>query len=442
MRDLAFIAVLVPLLGLAAARPFVGVLLWSWISFMSPHRELWGAAFNLPWAAIVFLVTLFGCAVAREPRRLQVNAPMFLLALFAVGITLTSLTALQSPDVVWSQWERTIKIIVGVLLTAALLTDRERVHALIWVIAISLGYFGIKGGIFTLITGGRFIVVGPADSIIGDRNHLATALLVSLPLMNYLRLQSRHRIVRLGLAFAMATTLFAAVGSQSRGALVALIASGFVMWTRSKGKIVSGIALVGAIAAAILFMPENWVERMHTIQTFEEDASAMGRLRTWQASWAIAVARPLTGGGFRAMYAQEIINSYMPGIVARAAHSVWFETLGEHGFLVFGIWLGIFISGAVISMRITNLTRDQPELRWAYDLARMSQVSMVAYAAGGTFLSLQYWDVMWTLIVILGATLGLVRRAARESREISVAAGWRRRAEPVPAMTQRSGIGA
>lgn len=75
------------------------------------------------------------------------------------------------------------------------------------------------------MTGGAFIVVGPPDSMIGDRNHLAVALLFAIPLMNYLRQQSSHPIVRWGLVLGMASTPTAVVGSQSRGALIGLAAT-------------------------------------------------------------------------------------------------------------------------------------------------------------------------------------------------------------------------
>jgi probable O-glycosylation ligase (exosortase A-associated) len=431
MRDLVFTALMIPLLGMAAARPFVGVLLWSWISFMSPQREMWGFASALPWAQTAFLVTLLGCAIAREPKRPPINAVTVLLLLLAAGVTATSLVALQSAEIVWREWERVMKILAGVLLTAALLTTRERIHALIWVIAISLGFYGVKGGIFTVMTGGVHKVLGPTDSILADRNHLATALLVAVPLMNYLRLQSRHALVRTGLTAAMVSTVFAAIGSQSRGALVALLAAAFVFWVRSRGKVTSGIIVAAVVAAVIAFMPESWVERMRTIQEYEQEGSAMGRVMIWIACWQIARARPLTGGGFRAMYAQEIVNRYAPGIPARAAHSIWFETLGEHGFVVFAIWLGVLAAGMLYSLRVVRLARRRPELRWAYDLARMAQVSMVAYAAGGTFLSLQYWDVQWTLMAALAAAHGLVAAAARQAAPAPAqpaALGWRSRA--------------
>lgn len=433
MRDLAFTAVMIGLLGIAAGRPFVGVLLWSWISFMNVHQLSWGFASSQPWAAVVFVVTVFGCFVAREPKRPPINTLTILIVLFMVGITLTSLVALVPAEAVWSKWDRVFKIMLGVLLTAALLDSRRRVHAMIWLIVASLGYFGVKGGIFTLTTGGGHIVLGPPNSMIGDRNHLSTALLVSLPLMNYLRLQSRHRPVQLGLIFAMATTLFSVVGSQSRGALVGLVATAAMLWLRSRGKILSGAAIAAAVGLAITFMPETWTGRMNTILHYEDDGSAMGRVTIWLASFHIALMRPLFGGGFRAMYQSEIVSRAMPGVTARAAHSIWFEVLGEHGFVVFAIWLGMLITGGVYTLQIARRTRDRPELRWAYDLARMTQVAMVAYVSAGSFVSLSYWDCFWTLMVTIGAVNRLVNEALRTvpAAEPSLATGWRT-STPVP----------
>lgn len=427
MRDLALAGVIVALLALAVARPFVGVLAWSWISFMNPHREGWGFVQTMPWAMMAFLATVLGCLIAREPRRFPRNAVIVLLMVFAVWVTVTSLAGIGPPLSRWGMWDKTVKVIAGLLLTAAMLTDRRRIDALVWLMAISLGFYGVKGGIFTLTTGGGYVVLGPPDTMIGDRNHLAVALLVGLPLMNYLRLQARHHIVRLVLVFAMVTTLIAAVGTQSRGALVALIATGGVFWLRSSGKIISGIAIVVAVAGVIAFMPDSWVERMSTIRDFQQDESAMGRITIWRAALALGFARPLLGGGFQAIYSQPIVDMVAPGVQARATHSIWLEVIADHGFPGFAIWLGILGAGIWYSLRIARLTKGRPEVRWAYDLARMSQVSATAYMAGGSLLSLSYWDFFWTLLVLLGATHGLVAAAAGQpARAGRVAAeGWR-----------------
>lgn len=426
MRDLFLTAVLVPLLVMAAAQPFVGVLVWSWISFMNPHREVWGFAQTLPWAMLSFLVIIFGCVIAREPKRPAVNGVTVMMLLFGVGITITSLVALAPPELVWPKWNRTIKVLLGLLLTAALLTDRRRIHAMVWLIVISLGFYGVKGGIFTVMTGGAFIVLGPDGSMITDRNHLAVALLVAIPLMNYLRLQSPHPVVRICLIAAMVCTLFAVVGSQSRGALIGLAATAGFLWLRSPGKIISGIGIVAALAAVILFMPESWVERMNTISNYEEDGSAMGRITIWIAIVKLALMRPLFGTGFVGFYQQYVVNMVAPDTEARASHSIWLEVLGEHGFVVLAVWLGILAYGVLYTLRITRLAKGRPDLRWALDLARMSQVSIIAYCSGGSFLSLSYWDAFWTVLVIIAATYTLVVKAVTvPAAEPAAREGWR-----------------
>ncbi len=424
LRSIAFTAIILPLLAVTAfGKPFVGVLLWSWVSFMSPHRMIYGFASDIPWAMVTFLATLIGCLIAREPKRLPRDALTVLLILFAIGITITSLAAISSPARVWARYDKVIKIIAGVLLTRALATDANRIHALLWMMAISLGFYGVRGGGFTLLTGGGNRVLGPRDTMIADRNHLAVALLFILPLMNHLRVQSKYAVVRLGLLVVMVLTLFAAIGTQSRGALVAFVCAGFVLWLRSQGKILSGLGIGIAGAAVLSFMPESWEHRMRTILDYQDDASAMGRVKIWETSLRIALARPLTGGGFQAMYEQRIVDRFTPGVPARAAHSIWFETLGEHGFIVFAIWLGILVAGFVYAARLVRLGRADPRHAWVETLGRMSQVSLVAYAAGGSFLSLQYWDGYLTLVSLLSAAHQLVAVPAAQRQAQTT--GWR-----------------
>lgn len=438
MRDLLFAAMMAGLIPLAMMRPFVGVLVWCWISFLNPHRDLWGFGYSAPWAQMIFLATLVGCVVAREPKRLPVNALTILFVVLALHFTVTTLFGLGEPTGAWAKWDKTMKVIAGLLLTAALLTDRHRIHALIWLMAISMGYYGIRGGLFTIVTGGSWHVLGPVETMIRDNNHVGTALLISIPLMNYLRMHSKHRIVRLGLIAAMVLTLFAALGTQSRGAFLALAAVTVVLWLRSRQKVLFGAMMAAVLAGAITFMPDSWVERMESIRTYEEDPSATTRLRLWEVSFLLAADRPLIGSGFRGPYTRSAVDTVAPGGPARAVHSIWFETMGEHGFLGFALWLGLTITGVWFTIRLVRLARAHPELAWAGDLGRMAQVSIVAYCVGGTFLSLAYWDYYWTLLVALGATYAVARQSvsAAVPATIPAGAGWRVRAA-AGAVTQR-----
>jgi putative inorganic carbon (HCO3(-)) transporter len=288
MRSIALFLELLVLVPIALLRPFVGVVLWSWISFMNPHQLVFGGAPDMPWALIIFCATMVGCLIAREPKRFPVNAVTVQIVLFLVLISFTSLFALAPWESVEAKWELTFKAFLFVLVTAALLTSKERIHALIWIMAISLAYFGVKGGGFTLLGGGGQLVYGPPSSMISDNNHLAVAMLVALPLMNYLRLESRHVIVRYGFLAVMTLTLFAVVGSYSRGALLALAAVAGFFWLKSSKKLVSGIFIVLALVVSINFMPERWTNRMSTIEAYQADGSAVTRLEMWHLAWTIA----------------------------------------------------------------------------------------------------------------------------------------------------------
>ncbi|TPG61077.1 putative O-glycosylation ligase, exosortase A system-associated [Roseomonas nepalensis] len=434
MRDAVFLATMLLLLPLAVARPFVGILLWSWISFMNPHRLVYGPAGPMPWAMMVFAATLLGCLLAGEPKRLALNAVTGLIFTLMLLFTFTTIMALGDPTAVWAKWQFVEKVLLGLLLTASLLTERRRVHALIWVMVISIGYYGVRGGIFSLLTGGSYRIWGPDQTMIFDNNHLAAAMLVTLPLMNYLRLQSRNAPVRIGLAAAMCFTLLATITSYSRGALLGLAAATVILWWRSTRKVVTGAVLGVVLTGALAFMPAQWTERMQSIGSYDADASASERLVLWGISLKLALANPLSGSGFTGPYNRQVVDTVAPDGPARAVHSIWFELLGENGFPTFFVWVTMTLAGVYYTFRIVSMTRRRPELAWAYDFGRMAQVSIVAYLVSGTFLSLSYWDFYWTLLVVIAATHTLARQVVK-AEERANAVGWRKRgvAAPSPA---------
>jgi putative inorganic carbon (HCO3(-)) transporter len=402
VRSLFLTVLIFALLPSAFVTPFVGVLVWSWISFMSPHRLVWGIGDSLPWAVIVGGVGIAGWMVS-ERRRIPMDATTVLLAVLAVLFTISTYYSLV-PDQSWTKWEAILKEFVFFFITAALLTNRVRVHALMWIMVISIAYYGIKGGMFTLLTGGNYRVWGPVDSEISDNNQLAAALVMVLPLINYLGRQSKNEILRVGSRIAMGFCLLSVLASYSRGAFIALSAMILWLWRHSKHKLVSAVVIGGTFAGAITFMPTDWMDRIVSIQNYDQDASAEGRLEIWSTAIKIAVSRPLVGGGFYAPYTQSVVDQYAPGVQARAVHSIWLEVLGENGFPAFFVWTALLLIGLANCRTIIRRTKDVPELRWANDLGHMSIVALLGYAVGGSFLSLPYWDFYYTLLIVIAAT--------------------------------------
>jgi putative inorganic carbon (HCO3(-)) transporter len=428
LRTLLMFGVMGVLLPLTALNPFIGVILWDWISLMNPHKLITGAATDQPWALIIFVMTMLGCAIRPSHWKLPINRTTILFAVFLAGITLTTLTAM-APNAA-TKWSLVSKSILFLFVTAALLTDVRRIHALVWAIAIAIGFFGVKGGGFTLLTAGTQHVYGPPETMIQDNNHLAAALVVILPLLNYLRLHSRHRIVQIGLMITMGLTLCSIVGSYSRGAMVGLAIVIGVTFLTNLRRLGLGLVLVVAMAGGLSFMPAQWTQRMGTIQTYQQDDSATTRITMWQTAWKLAVAHPVVGSGFLGPYTRSVVDTVAPGMPARAVHSIWFELLGEQGFPLFFVWLALMVTGVLNCSQTIRVAGADPALRWAVDLAKALRISILGYAVTGTFLSLSYWDGYYTLLIITAAVRAQALQAAA-SRELPRAArSWRKAPQP------------
>ena len=413
MRDLLVAAIIFGLLPFVFRRPFWGILLSTWLGYMNPHLLCYGFMIGVPVVFIVAIVTMIGMLITNEAKRMVWSREIIILLVFLAWMAVTTTQAFFF-DLAVDQYIKVIKIQILTFMALLLLTTKERVHLFIWIIALSLGFYGIKGGIFTILNGGVFRVQGPTSSFIEGNNEIALALIMTIPLMRYLHLQESRKLVKWGLAVAMLLTAIAAVGSQSRGALVGILVMGSLLWFKSRNKLASALLIVIAVAAIASIMPEEWYARMSTIGSFDQDSSAQGRINAWWVAWNVANDR-LTGGGFW-MFQESVFQRYapIPGAV-HDAHSIYFQMLGHHGFF------GLFLFLALLSMTwlkcgaIIRIARKNPELKWAQDLAAMIQVSMIGYMSAGAFLGLGYFDYIYHLIAVTVIVHHLLTRAKSSS---------------------------
>lgn len=400
MRDLLVAAIVFGALPFILKRPWIGILVWSWIGYMNPHRLGWGFAFDFPFAMIVGLVTIIAFLFSKEKKEMIWSRETVVLLIFIGWMLLTTLFAFY-PDDAWVQWDKVWKIQLIIFLTVLLINDRQKLNWMIWVIALSLGFYGVKGGIFTIINGGSYHVWGPAGTFIGGNNELALAMVMTIPLIRYLHMQENRKWLKNGLAIAMVLTGVAAIGSQSRGALLAMAAMGLLLWLKGRNKLVTGVFIGLAIVIMAAVMPQQWYDRMGTIKTYKEDESAMGRINAWHTAFNVATNR-VTGGGFEALTGAPTFRQYAPDpFRVHDAHSIYFEVMGEHGFIGFSLFMLLGLLAWLRGKQIIKRCKNDPETKWAADLAAMVQVSLVGYAAGGAFLGLAYFDLPYHLMIII-----------------------------------------
>jgi probable O-glycosylation ligase (exosortase A-associated) len=184
-----------------------------------------------------------------------------------------------------------------------------------------------------------------------------------------------------------------------------------------------------AIPVGFSVMPEKWYVRMDTILTYEQDSSANMRLNAWGTMLNLAKDRPLVGGGFevanRAVYDR---YSPDPRFPPQVAHSIYFQALGEHGFVGLFLLLGVYVAYWLQARRLARLTTGREDLAWVHHYGLMMQVSFVGFAVGGAFLSLVNVDVMYYLV---GALIAVRAIADRELRSAEQPAAGRRTPGPL-----------
>lgn len=287
----------------------------------------------------------------------------------------------------------------------------------------------MKGGIFTILGGGQYMVWGPPRSFISGNTEIGFALVITVPLLWYLRSIATRPWIRMACVAAFGLCLISILGSYSRGAFLALAAMVGFLWLKSANKLVTGMVAVAALAVGLAMMPDQWFDRMSTIQSYEQDLSAMGRINAWWFAFNLANDHPITGGGFRA-FTPELFLRYAPDPEKfHDAHSIIFEVLGEQGYVGLLLFLALGLATFVRAWAIERKVRGREDVAWAGGLARMCQVALVGYLVGGAFLGLAYFDLPYAIMAIVVTTGEVVRRQmAGESG--STAMGWRAASAP------------
>jgi len=217
---------------------------------------------------------------------------------------------------------------------------------------------------------------------------------------------------------AMPLCAVSVLGSYSRGAFLAILAMGVLLWLRGRHKLTVAVAAIAFVLVAIPFMPDKWTARMNTIQSYEGDLSAMQRLWAWETAYNVAKDRFPVGGGFE-FNSPETSAKYSPNPeYSHVAHSIYFQVLGSLGFIGLLIFLVFFWLVWRQAAWLRRHCRGQPDLQWAFNFGSIVQVSLVGYLVGGAFLDIAFWDLPYYLYAAIAAAKYAVIETQKEHADM------------------------
>jgi probable O-glycosylation ligase (exosortase A-associated) len=442
MRDYVLTLFVFSLVPVCLVRPWLGFIAWYWLGLMNPHRLTWDFAYAMPFAAWIGGATLVGMVFARDRKPVLWTRETILMVLLFGYFSFTTLFA-WAPSHAWPELEKVGKIFLMTILMTTLIYGERRITAMLYTIAISIGFYGLKGALFVINTGGAGQVKGPEGSFIDGNTFIGLALNMVMPLILVLAREEKRRWLRILLYTMFACSIVSVIFTTSRGAYLGLGAIIPLMFLRARSKWLALVVLVPALIGA-QFLPDRIFHRAELIENYQHESSANQRLQSWTVAWGVALDYPLTGGGFEFEYTNDVDRWLAYGNqkydwaikTSTAAHSIYFQILGQHGFIAFGMFVTLLLGSLIRLQKISKAAIARPGTAWITPYARALQIALVGYMVSGAFLSSAYFDLAWLFYALTAifhreirtadvASVASTRIAARAPSVTSVEGAWR-----------------
>jgi probable O-glycosylation ligase (exosortase A-associated) len=424
MRDLMMFGIVLVWLPMAFVNGFVAFLLWIYTTLMSPQLYLYGFMSGFRYVFVFAGLTVGLLLLGRVEDRGQFikDRSMVLLLMFITHAIISALLAMGSNPIVPFRLEVFIKGMAVALVAPFFLTSRRRIHLAVIVIIAGLGIHGVLDGAKVVSSGGAHTVRGMPGATLGDNNLLALGMVMLLPLTLYLSKYSMNQWAKWSSLGVFGLCVMTVLGSNSRGGFLALAVLGVWYWVTSPRKVLSAIFVAVVAIGVVHFAPERWFDRIATIKEAGEDQSFLGRVAAWKVSVNIANDNPVFGQGFDATQVSSLWEAYKstPNFIDieipneihfKAAHSNYFQVMGDLGYVGLFLFLALLTSAFVTRWQIKGIVRKLPaEHAWASDLSTAITLSLVAFMAGGGGVSLAYFELVYLQIVMLS----IIRRLLAE----------------------------
>ena len=421
MRDLVVFLLFVVLLPSCFLKPWFGVMAFSWLAYNRTQDLTWGFARSLPISNTIAIAMIVGWLVWEYRPLWFRDARLKAMALLVLVVSLSMAVNTVRWEAVGNRWTELLKIIFVALLTAALLVNRTRLRQFMLVVALALGFYGVKNAIWFLLGGET--IVGPGG-MLKDNNDFALAMVMNLPLLWYLSYDTADlrfgRALKWFLRFAFFMTILTIMSTGSRGGFLAMavVLGWMAMKTRYKIPAIVGVAVLGLLGFALA--PPEYIERISSIAD-ASDQSSLGRLVSWRVAGNMIEQNPVLGIGFNNFvwdYQRYVGGITLPfgvkEVPSRVAHNSYLQIWAESGSIAFGLFMFMVLSTIFRMSRLARLVRGTAD-EWIRPYALAIEVTLYGYLAGAMFLNRAHFDLLYQFVAA-ASTFTVVIVAERERR--------------------------
>ena len=424
IRSLLLFSVYISFLGVGMIAPFVCSLGYVWVDALRPQEVSYSILTELPVSMIMAVAALGGYMILDRRSPPRTSAQLILTLLLGVWVTATTSWA-EVPDAAWLKWDWAFKTIMFSAFMPFVFRSYVQIESFLMIWIFALGARILPVGVKTFFSGGGYghdLGLVSGNSLLAEGATLATVSLMCVPLLLYFarhgRIIPRSWLSTVGYLGGVAVAIAAAVGTYERTALIGAAVMGGHLWWHTRRKLAFAVVAVAVLMSVGAITSQRWVDRMSTVRSFETEGSALGRILVWKWTLNYAMHHPL-GGGFdtyridHVEFPPETEGGQPRPATGIAFHSVYFEMLGEQGWVGLGLFVGL-VAATLLSLRsVARATKNRPELAQCRDLSFALQGSLLTLLACGSFIGIAFQPMFYYLFASATSLREYVRRGQK-----------------------------
>jgi probable O-glycosylation ligase (exosortase A-associated) len=415
MRDIAIMLMLPILLYTGFKRPFISVSLWLWSSAINLNQLVYGFASSITFAKLFAGLTILSFFLSKEKSVLKSSALTNFIVVFYVLATISCIFSIGNADLNWLKWGEFTKIVLFYFFAIAIMSKKIHFDFMIWILLISIGALASNEGAKFLVSGGSHRI-SSLRGIQGDNNFFGVMIVTIIPLVIYILIQTKHKLLKTGVMAVIFFMILGIFSTFSRGAFLGLSVCAIFFWSNSKRKILWAILLFTIVFSLNNLMPDEWMNRMNTVETADQDSSFMHRVISWKIGTLVAMDN-FFGGGFNVnenastwqkysseFYKLDFISTPPPPDIVGfklATHSLYFQVLSNHGFIGLFVFLMMLLISYLKVSRVVSVAVKNNLQKWVVDLAKMLKLSLVSYAVSGAAVNVAYMDFLYAIFAMI-----------------------------------------
>lgn len=433
MRDIIVSLIIVGLFPACFRRPFVGLCVFTWLAYMRVQDLTYGFAKWQRWSYYVAILMLAGYFLQANRRRFfrpdwRCLLMIFLVLWIGVGVLLSK--GINAKQV--NSYLEFVKIIAIALFTTGMVYNKERLRIMLWIIALSLGFYGVKTGLGGIVSLGAPVLTGPGG-LLADNNDFSMAMAMAVPMLFQLGMVERSQELKRTFWFCVPLAVLTVGLTRSRGGFLAVSAAiGVLVW-RSRNRLLGILIGLSIALAALAIAPKDYIQRLETIRTPTEEGSAASRLRAWGIATRMALDNPFFGVGFTKFRQHYLDREYNPhpnsselsGKGKIVAHSSYFQMWAECGTVSLLVYLLLMGSSLWTCWSVRREARRRYYSSWIINYATLFEGSLVAFMVGATFLNRAHFDLFYQWVALIVAFGAIARQEMRDEVKHPVRLGAR-----------------